>query len=321
MGRNLVTGGMGFLGTWLARELLNNGEEVVIFDMKRELPDSAADLKGKVEIYNGDISNWVHVVEAVKKYNIDCIYHLASMITIASRDDPPAAFRVNIVGTMNVLEAARILGVRDVIFASSGATYGSVINPPPKMVYNDTLQRPDTMYSTTKLCCERLGEQYHRQYGVNFRALRFSMAVGPGRPITYFFGDWSAVITRPAQGKPYTTHSNPLIHCGYIYAKDAIQALIGLKNAPESKLRQRVYNVDGFMANLTEVVEVVKKHIPDAQITFDWDKSEEMKAFNNANSFKFDNTVAFEDFGYQPRYLLNEMVEDFINEVRKGNTS
>ena len=83
MARNLVTGGMGFLGTWLARELLNNGEEVVIFDKRGELPSSAADLKGKVEIFNGDISNWVHVVEAVKKYNIDCIYHVAALLTIA----------------------------------------------------------------------------------------------------------------------------------------------------------------------------------------------------------------------------------------------
>jgi nucleoside-diphosphate-sugar epimerase len=72
------------------------------------------------------------------------------------------------------------------------------------------------------------------------------------------------------------------------------------------------------MANITEVASVVKKHIPDAQITFEWDKGEDMRRFNRANSFKVDTTPAFEDFGFQPRYLLDEMVVDFIEEVRRG---
>ena len=320
MRKNLVTGGLGFLGIYLVRELLSNGEEVVIFDTKRELPPHAADLKGKADIVNGDISNWVQVLEVVKKYNIDSIFHTATLLTQASADSPSTAFSVNIGGTMNILEVSRILGVKDVIVISSGSTYGGKISPPPKMIYNDTMQRPDSMYSTTKLCCERLGEQYHRQYGVNFRSLRYSIIAGPGRPVSYYYYDWAGVIEKPAQGEPYTAHVDPQIPCGYIYIKDAVQALMDLRKAPENKLRQRVYNVDGFTANLTEVVEVVKKHIPDAQITFDWDKGEEMKAYNNSNSFKMDNTVATEDLGYQPRYLLNEMVADFINEVRGGKT-
>ncbi len=318
MARNLVTGGMGFLGIHLVKELLTDGEEVVLFQRRGELPRSAADLEGKVKIVSGDITNWVHVVEAVKKYNIDCIYHLAALRTKKCNDSPAAGFEVNIGGTINVLEAARILGVSDVIFTSSGATYG-MITPPPKKVYNDTLQKPDNMYSTTKLCCERLGEQYHRQYGVNFRAIRFAIVVGATCEISYYYGDWSGVIERTAQGKPYTVHSNPMLPCGYIYVKDAAQALVRLKRAPESKLRQRVYNTHGFLATLTEVAEIVKKYIPDALITFDWDKSEEMKIYNDCVSYEMDNTVAFEDFGYQTRYLLNEMVEDFINEVRKAS--
>jgi len=76
MTRNLITGGMGFLGTYLARQLLAEGEEIVLFQRRGVLPRSAADLVDKVKIVSGDISNWVHVVDAVKSNNTDCIYHV-----------------------------------------------------------------------------------------------------------------------------------------------------------------------------------------------------------------------------------------------------
>jgi len=321
MGRNLVTGGLGFLGSYIARGLLDRGEEAVIFDAKSEAPYFAADLEGKVEIVQGDISNWTNVLDTVKKYGIDSIYHAAGLVTRASAEDLSRAFKVNVGGMMNVLEAARILGVKDVLFTSTCSTYGSIVSPPPATLDDYTLQKPDTMYAVTKVCCEKLGEQYYRQYGVNFRAIRYSMVVGLGRPLSYFYGDWSGVIEVPAQGKPYTAHSDPSIPCSYIYGRDAVRAMFALKDAPENSLRQRVYSIDGFTANLDEVIAAVRKHIPDARINFEADKTGEMKAYNGALGFKVDNTAAFEDFGYKPQYLLDDMVADFIKEVRGAKAS
>ena len=319
MARNLVTGGFGLFGSYVARGLLADGEEVILFQRRSKLPPSAADLEGKVKIHSGDITNWVQVLEVLKKYDIDTVYHTAALLSKDCEESAANGFRVNVVGTVNILEAARILGVKDVIFISSGATYG--VKSPPKKVYNDTLQNPENMYTTTKLCCERLGEQYHRQYGVNFRALRYAMVVGPTRQISYYYGDWSGIIERTAQGQPYVAHSDPNSPCAYIYIKDAVRAMVDLKKAEESKLRQRVYNVHGFMATLAEVAEKIKKRIPDAQITFEWDKSEAMKIANSGVGYEMDNTVAFQDFGYQTRYYLDEMVEDFIKEVRAGRAN
>ena len=316
MRRNLVTGGSGFLGTYLVWELLRNNEEVVVFDSLVKPPDTATGIMKKAEYFSGDVSNLVNVLEAVKKYDIDCIYHCAALRTITSEADPFRAFQVNVEGVVNVLEVSRILGVKDVIMISSGASYGA--ERPPAMIYDDTLQQPDNMYGVTKVCDERLGEQYHRQYGVNFRALRFPVVVGPGRQIAYYFGDWSGVIEIPARGKPYTVHSNPQDHCHYMYVKDAIQAMLSIREAPEKRLRHRVYNAGGFLASISEVTEAVKRVIPDAQITFDVDNGEKMRSLNRGVNYEMDNTSAFEDFGYQPRYLLDEMVEDFIQEVRRG---
>jgi nucleoside-diphosphate-sugar epimerase len=315
MTKNLVTGGMGFLGVYLARQLLADGEEVVLFQRRSELPPSAVDLEGKLEIFSGDIGNWVHVVEAIQKHNIDSIYHSAALLSKDCEESAANGFRVNVIGTFNVLEAARLLRMKDITLVSSGATYGLV---PPRKITNDTPQKAENMYATTKICSELLGEQYHRQYGVNFRGVRYAMIVGPNRQISYYYGDWSGVIEMTAKDKPYTVHSDPNIPCAYIHVKDAARALIGLKRAPESKLRQRIYNAHGFMATLNEVAQAIKHYISDAQITFDWDKSEYMKLQNSGVSYEMDNSIAHEDFGYQPEYLLDSMIKDFIKEVEAG---
>jgi len=94
----------------------------VLFQRRSQLPRSVADFEDKVEIIGGDIGTWIHVVEAVKSRDIDCIYHCAALLSKECEEDPAKGFRVNVIGTMNVLEAARILGVKDVIYVSSGAT-------------------------------------------------------------------------------------------------------------------------------------------------------------------------------------------------------
>ena len=316
MSRNLITGGTGLVGIYLARQLLADGEEVVLFQRRAELPRGAADLAGRVEISSGDIGEWVHVLETVRRYQVTCIYHAAAILSAPCEASAASGFRVNMVGTMNVLEAARILGVADLVFVGSGVTYG--LANVPRRVTDDTPQRPENMYATTKLCAELLGLQYHRQYGVNFRGARYAMIVGPGRQITHHYGDWSGVIERSAQGRPYTVHADPDSPCAYIYVKDAVHALLELRRADGSRLRRRVYNVHGFAATLEEVAAAVRRHLPEAQIAFEWDQSEAMRVANRSLSYEMDNTAASEDFGYVVRYPLDALVADFIAEVRAG---
>ena len=248
---------MGFLGIYLARELVNRGEKVVLFQRRSQLPPSARDLEGQVEIVSGDIRHWVDVTGAARKYGVDCVYHNAALL---GRDCDASAwngFEVNMLGTMNILETARIFKIPHVIYLSSGATYG--MWNPPRHVNDATPQVQEHMYTTTKVGCERLGEQYHRQYGVNFRGVRPAMVVGPTRQLSYLYGDWSGVIEKTAIQEPYEVHVNPAAPCSYIYVKDVVRAMIELKQAQEAKLRQRVYNVQGFMANITDVIGAVKE--------------------------------------------------------------
>ena len=316
MSRNLITGGTGLVGVYLARQLLADGEEVVLFARRAELPRGAADLAGRVELVGGDVGEWVHVLEAVRRYRVNCIYHAAAVLSAACEASAASGFRTNVGGTLNVLEAAHLFGVAHVVLVGSGTTYG--LANVPQRVTDDTPQRPENMYGTTKLCAEMLGLQYHRQYGVNFRGARYAMIVGPGRRITHLFGDWSGIIERPAQGLPYTAHSDPNSPCAYIYVKDAVRSLVDLKRAEPSQLRRRMYNVHGFTATLSEVGAAVRQHLPGTQIAFEWDQSEAMRVANRSLSYEMDATAAAEDFGHVSRYPLDAMVADFIAEVLAG---
>ncbi|MCK4787868.1 MAG: NAD(P)-dependent oxidoreductase [Desulfobacteraceae bacterium] len=315
MATNLITGGMGFVGAYLARELLAEGEEVVLFQRRSKLPPSLADLEDKVKIFSGDVSNWVHVVDAVKSNDVDCIYHTAALLSKDCHASPATGFQVNVVGTFNILEAARILGVSHVIYTSTG--YAESLSPPKKF-FDDTPLRPSNMYETTKFCSEHLGAQYSRQYDINFRGMRLAMIIGPTRQISYYHGDYSGTVERSAQGKPHTIHVDPSMPQSIIYVKDVAHALIALKRVDSNKLRQHMYNVSGFMATMQEIADTVEKCLPEAQIDFDLDRSEEMRIASLADSYEMDNTAAQEDFGWQPRYPLDDTVLDFINEVKAG---
>jgi len=315
MVKNLITGGLGFFGLCLARQLLRNKEEVVLFQRRTTVPRYAEDIKGKVKIVSGDISNWAQVVDAVKSNDIDCIWHLAALLSKHCEASAALGFQVNIVGTFNVLEAARILGVHDIIFASSSSIRGFAA-PNERTLDSNAVYHPPNLYNTTKICCERLGEYYHRRYSVDFRGIRFAMVIGLGRQTSYYYGDYSGAIEVPAQGKPYTVHVDESVPVALIYIKDAVRALVDLKKANGGKLRQQIYNVHGFKATTREIANTVKKYLPEAQIDFCKDKSEEMRLANIRLNYEMDNTPVYEDFGWQPSYLLDKAVEDFIKEVK-----
>lgn len=315
MGNSLVTGGLGFIGRFLVRQLLEEGDQVVVYGRKNVLPRAAQDLEGRIKIVKGDVKNFVRLLDTVRAHQIDSIYHTSATLVLDCEESPAECFQTNVAGTVNIFEVARLQSLSDVIYISTGMVYGSV---PPRKIFDDTPHHPTLMYATTKECCEHIGNYYHQKYAINFRGIRFPMVIGPGREISYYFGDYSGAVEMPARGEPYTIHVDPDNISCLIYVKDVAGALIALKKADEGKLRQRVYNVQGFNATMHEVAETVKRLLPEAQVEFDWDQSEQMKTANSAVYYELDNAAAREDFGWQPQYPLDKMVQDFTKEIRAG---
>lgn len=312
MPKNLLIGGCGYLGCHLARQLLKQGEEVAVFDIVPP-PRTAADIAPHIQSFRGELTDWAQLVEVVSKVCPDAVFHLAALLPPVSEEKLHLSFRVNVEGTVNVLEAMRLTGAGCMIFLSTLGVYGP---PLPKVVENDYPQHPQNMYGTTKVCGEQLGERYYRIHNLNFRAVRFPPVVGPGRtgatPVASIFSCFA--IEAAARLEPYTLYVTPETTMPYLYTKDAIRALIGLRDAPEGKLSQRVYGIHGFTATAAELIQAIKKQVPEAQL--DYNPDEKIVKIINGFPHRLDDSPARKDWNWQPSYDLDGLVKDFITEFR-----
>jgi nucleoside-diphosphate-sugar epimerase len=313
MARNLITGGLGLMGRYIARQLLEDGEDVILFDMHDEFPPGDGDLKEKAEIITGDIGNWVQVVEAVERSKADRIYHNAALLLAILEKYPATGFKINLEGTFNVLEAARLCAVKQLLFPGSRSTFGPAS---PDIVFDDTRQRPVNMYAITKLTGELLGEYYGRRYGFDFRALRFPVVIGVGRKVTPPISDINSIIEESYAGRPFTSRLDPETPINLIYIKEVVRAFEMYKKVDESKLSRKTYNIKGINLIPVELVDLLKQHLPQVKIDFNPDKGDDALRLRAAMTKQMDESLAQKEWGWQPNYFLNEMVKDFIDELK-----
>jgi threonine 3-dehydrogenase len=310
----LVTGGTGFIGAQVVRMLLEQGEKgAVVFDINpsTKLLDDVAD---EVEVVRGDLGNFSHVLNVVKTFRPKVIYHMGGMLSVPSDADPAASFRANAMGTFHVLEAARLLDVAQVLFASTIATYGMDVREP--VVDDYTLQRPQLFYGCTKVFSELLGQFYKRKYGLDFRGVRYPSIVGPGvkTPGIVQYNAW--VIEECAKGKPYIMYVKPETRCPVMYFKDSARAIVMLGAAPVENIKMVNYIIAGPTpaASAQELVDLVRSKVPGARIEFQVD--EKRQKIIDGFTKPLDDGVARREWGWKPEYDPERIVEDFLEEMK-----
>jgi len=309
----LITGGTGFIGAEVARVLARNGERPIVFDIN----DRKTLLKGvedRVTVVRGDVSNYSHVFNVVKQHNIDVIYHLGSMLSLPSDADPWSSFRVNAQGTFHVLEAARILGVKKVIFSSTLATYGIDIRE--SVIDDYTLQRPTLFYGCTKVFSELMGRFYKRKFGLDFRGVRYPAIIGPGvkTPGIVQYNAWA--IEEAFKGNPFKIWVTPNTRCAAMYYKDAALSIVKCAEAPLGKIKMAIYIVGELYFSAQELVDTIKKFIPKANLEFDPDM-EKVEIIERLSK-PIDTRLAREELGWIDQYPIDRTIEDFIKELREN---
>jgi threonine 3-dehydrogenase len=310
-----VTGGTGFIGAQVVRLLLVRGEsQPLIFDLNPAM-NRLDGIAERVEVVRGDLGNFSHVLDTVKRSRPQVIYHLGGMLSVPSEADPPAALRANALGTFHVLEAARLFGVAQVVFSSTIGTYGLGIEG--DTLTDTTIQRPVLFYGVTKVFGEHCGLFYRRKYRLDFRALRYPTIVGPGvrTPGVAQYASW--VIEESARGNPFTVWVPPETRLPVMYFKDAARAIVELADAPRGQIKTVSYLVAGATPNASagELADIIRAKIPGAQIDFRPDP--ELAAFVGRASRPVDDSNARREWGWDPEYDQERTVDDFLEELRE----
>jgi len=320
----LVTGGMGAIGAFVARNLVERGLEPVLYSRHKNTV-LISDILDRVIIVEGDILDLDKLAKTINKYRVERIIHAAAMLSRECEDNPVMAVRVNVEGTANVLEAAVRSDVKRVVYASAKGVYneakGEYGHPTYKPINEDYPAEANMgFYGLTKLLGERLGFQYQQVYGIDFIALRFSSTYGPGKmlgrrassPMTIH----GRIIENAMLGKP-TRHSQGREQKDdFIYYKDVANGVV-LACTVEN-LTHRVFNIgSGYGSTLLELANAVKKIYPKADIEIG----------PGLNFFKIDHNVynvydisrAKRELGFSPQYDIEDGVKDYIETLRRLN--
>ncbi len=172
---SLVTGGAGFIGSHIVAALLARGDRVrVLDDFSSGREENLRDMQGDLEVVRGDVRHWPTVVAAMR--GVRRVFHQAAFVSVPlSLEDPFTCFEINLRGTLNVLEAARRAGVRNVVLASSAAVYGEADAIP---LHEDLPAAPLSPYASSKRADEVYAAEYNAR-GLRVVALRYFNVYGP----------------------------------------------------------------------------------------------------------------------------------------------
>ncbi|MBL8162803.1 MAG: SDR family oxidoreductase [Anaerolineae bacterium] len=268
--RFLVTGALGCIGAWVVRNLVREGVPVTIFDpggsLHRLRLIMSDDELNALPIIGSDISDLAAVESAVKDSGATRIIHLAGLQVPMCKADPALGARVNVVGTVNVFEAAKRAGINHVVYASSIAVYGLSEDYPEGALAHDAALKPRTHYGVYKQANEGTARIYWLDEGISSIGLRPYIVYGPGRDQGLTSAPTKAMLAA-ASGEPY--HIAYGGRSMYQYADDT--ARIFIRAARAAAQNAEAYNLRGSVVRMSDIVAAIERAVPGiaGQITFD----------------------------------------------------
>ena len=259
-----VTGALGCIGAWVVRELVLEGVPVAVFDLagnphrlKLILDDEQLD---RVRIITGDIRDDGAVEQAVKETGATHLIHLAALQVPFCKATPVLGAQVNVVGTVNIFEAAKRCGIKQVVYASSIAVYGMSEEYPDGTVNDASMQHPRNLYGVYKQANEGTARVYWQDDGIASLGLRPYVVYGPGRDQGLTSGPTKAMLAAAA-GQSFQIPFGGT--CVYQYTRDVAQLFI--QAARKRFEGAEVFNMRGAVVSMEAIIAAIEAAEPSAR--------------------------------------------------------
>ena len=314
----LITGGTGFVGANLVKEMATNGHEVVSVDLSP--PDALmskfiADVSSNISFLTGDILDQQFLEIIQKTYEVDRIIH-AAVYTVNQIDLEIEKSReiidINVMGTTNLLELARKMQVKRFVYVSSGAAYGSA-EEPDQTFNENSIPLPDFLYGITKYTSELLTRRYAELHNFSSASIRLSTPYGPmervtnHRSVMSVFHQW----TKAALNGDSIEVSTPHAGRDYTYISDIAEGVRTVLDAPE--LAHDLFNVTaGRWIRYSEILKSLRDIIPTVDITVTSSNQSTIRSSEPSRGPLSGHRLN-EDLGWVPQYDLNAGLNDYVN--------
>jgi len=318
----LVTGGLGVNGAWVTRQLLTEGHRPIVYDSNTDL-SLVADLVEKLDIVKGDVLDLQAIINILKEYRIKRIIHLAALMPAAIRLNPVMGFKVNALGTVNVLEAARIAEVERVVYASSKGLLSPATGEngyPTYKPINESFptypKGPNIVYGACKIASELMGISYADSHYFEFIALRFATIYGMGKSARHgTIAIHGKMIENAMLGKLTTVPKGGDEKDDMMYVKDCANAIVLACFA--KNVKHHIFNIGtGGAYTLHDFANSIKRIFPESS----FDIGPGFDYMNIPGTYLvMDFSRAKEELGYTPKFSLDEGVEDYVKSMRELN--
>ena len=309
----MILGACGQIGTELTLALRNRFgvESVIACDIREGKPELME--SGPFQIL--DATDARALEDTLEKHGVGQLYLMAAMLSATAEQFPSGAWELNMNSLLHALGLAREGKISKLFWPSSIAVFGP--STPKENTPQSTITEPTTVYGISKLAGEGWCAYYQRKYGVDVRSVRYpgliSWKTQPGGGTT----DYAVDIYRQAlKSGTYECFVKEDTRLPMMYMEDAIKGTLQLMEAPPDQLTVRTsYNLGAMSFTPAQMAESIRAHIPDFQITYAPDYRQEI-----ADTWpeSMDDSKAREDWGWNPRFGLEETTKEMLERLRDG---
>ena len=308
----LVTGGTGLVGSRIVRDLVSLGQSVVVYDWHPNKSFLESVIREKeidkmVKIVKGDVTDLPLLLRTIKIFTVEKVIHTASLLTLETNSDPILGLKVNCEGTLCVFEAAKISGVKKVVFASSHSVFGPPNKYPEEYIANDAAHLPQNIYAATKSFNEIAANYYFDQHNVDITGVRYMHVYGLGQTRGIFATIVKELVLNPALGKPgIVPYGDAVI--GWSYVDDPARATVMASMVPFTKTR--TFSIVGDIYPIKDVANYIRDILPDANISL-------MPGEFTGDPINLDANPIENEIGYHSKWTMQKGMKETINLVRK----